>query len=105
MAKDKYVAYVGTYTHENSLGIHVYDVDTQTGVFTERSVAEINNPSYLTVSHDGQTLYSIADEGVASFSIDENGDLSNKELATKNKDFHNLLIQLRRFKSYFKRSR
>lgn len=75
MAKDKYVAYVGTYTHENSLGIHVYDVDTQTGVFTERSVAEINNPSYLTVSHDGQTLYSIADEGVASFSIDENGDL------------------------------
>ena len=33
--------------------------------------------------------------------IDENGDLSNKELATKNKDFHNLLIQFRRFKSYF----
>ena len=23
----KYVAYVGTYTHENSVGIHIYDVD------------------------------------------------------------------------------
>jgi 6-phosphogluconolactonase len=76
MAKDKYVAYVGTYTHENSRGIHVYDVDPDTGVFKLRGVAEINNPSYLTVSRDGKTLYSIADEGVASFAIDENGDLT-----------------------------
>lgn len=76
MAKDRYVAYVGTYTHENSRGIHVYDVDVDTGVFKERSVAEINNPSYLTVSADGKILYSIADEGVASFTIDENGDLT-----------------------------
>lgn len=28
MAQEKYVAkYVGTYTHENSVGIHIYDVD------------------------------------------------------------------------------
>lgn len=27
MKKEKYVAYVGTYTHENSVGIHIYDVD------------------------------------------------------------------------------
>ena len=27
MAQEKYVAYVGTYTHENSIGIHVYDID------------------------------------------------------------------------------
>ena len=73
---DKYVAYVGTYTHENSVGIYVYDLDPETGVLKERSVAPINNPSYLCVSHDGKFLYSIADEGVAAFSIDKNGDLT-----------------------------
>ena len=73
---EKYVAYVGTYTHETSVGIHVYDVDEKIGKLTERSVAEINNPSYLTFSADGRYLYSIADEGVASFSIDDNGDLT-----------------------------
>ena len=45
----KYVAYVGTYTHENSIGIHVYDVNPETGVFTERGVAPINNASDLDV--------------------------------------------------------
>ncbi len=74
-AKDKYVAYVGTYTHENSVGIHVYDVDVNTGVFTEQSVAPINNPSYLTISRDGKYLYSIEDEGVASFEIQPDGNL------------------------------
>ena len=73
---EKFVSYVGTYTHETSVGIHVYDVDTSCGRLTERSVAEINNPSYLTTSKDGRFLYSIADEGVASFSIDKNGDLT-----------------------------
>ena len=29
MKKEKYVAYVGTYTHENSVGIHIYDVDVE----------------------------------------------------------------------------
>ncbi|MCR5097721.1 MAG: lactonase family protein [Lachnospiraceae bacterium] len=76
MSKEKYVAYVGTYTHEHSVGIYVYDIDPENGVLTERSVARVNNPSYLCVSKDGQMLYSIADEGVASFSIDKNGDLT-----------------------------
>ena len=72
---EKYVAYVGTYTHEKSEGIYVYDIDVNTGAMKERSVAYINNPSYVCLSHDGKYLYSIADEGVAAFSIDENGDL------------------------------
>ncbi|MCR5397621.1 MAG: beta-propeller fold lactonase family protein [Lachnospiraceae bacterium] len=76
MSDEKYVAYVGTYTHENSEGIYVYDIDTKTGELKERSLAYINNPSYVCVSHDGKYLYSIADEGVASFSIDANGDLT-----------------------------
>lgn len=72
----KYVAYVGTYTHENSIGIHVYDVNPETGIFTERGVAPINNASDLDVSKDGKFLYSIEDEGVTSFSIDKNGDIT-----------------------------
>ncbi|MBQ7677192.1 MAG: beta-propeller fold lactonase family protein [Lachnospiraceae bacterium] len=72
----KCVAYVGTYTHGNVVGIHVYDVDPGKGVLSERSVAEINNPSYLCTSKDKKYLYSIADEGVAAFSIDANGDLT-----------------------------
>ena len=46
----KYVAYVGTYTHENSVGIHIYDVDELRGTLTERKVVPINNPSDLIVS-------------------------------------------------------
>ncbi len=75
MAQEKYVAYVGTYTHENSVGIHIYDIDTEKGALTERTVVPINNPSYLKVSLDGKFLYSIADEGVAAFAIDEDGNL------------------------------
>ncbi len=29
MSQDKYVAYVGTYTHGNSVGIHLYDVNVE----------------------------------------------------------------------------
>ena len=76
MAKNKTVAYVGTYTHENSIGIYVYDVNPDTGVLTEQSVTPINNPSDIIVSHSGRFLYSIADEGVASYSIDEEGNLT-----------------------------
>ena len=76
MAADRYVAYVGTYTHENSVGIHVYDIDMEKGKLTERSVAPINNPSNVVVAHSGRFLYSIEDEGVAAFAIDENGDLT-----------------------------
>lgn len=76
----KYVAYVGTYTHENSEGIYVYDVDPKTGVFKERSITPINNPSNLTVAHNGHFLYSIADEGVAAYSIGPEGDLTKINL-------------------------
>ena len=38
--------------------------------------------SYLTVSHDGRTLYSIADEGVVSFRILPNGGLARLNRAS-----------------------
>lgn len=75
MKTGKYVAYVGTYTHENSVGIHIYDVDEERGELTERKVVPINNPSDLIVSNSGKYLYSIADEGVEAFAIQPDGDL------------------------------
>ena len=75
MAQEKYVAYVGTYTHENSVGIHIYDVDVTKGYMVERKVVPINNPSDLVVSKNRKFLYSIADEGVEAFKILKDGDL------------------------------
>lgn len=75
MSQEKYVAYVGTYTHENSVGIHIYDLDAESGNMKERKVVEINNPSDLVVSKNRQFLYSIADEGVEAFKILPDGDL------------------------------
>ena len=38
-SKSKYLAYVGTYTHEKSLGIYVYDIEVETGVLKFKEVA------------------------------------------------------------------
>ncbi|MFR6392402.1 MAG: beta-propeller fold lactonase family protein [Roseburia sp.] len=79
--EEKYVVYVGTYTHENSIGIHLYDLDAKSGEMKERKVVPINNPSDLLVSKDGRFLYSIADEGVEAFHILPDGDLESNEQA------------------------
>ena len=75
MKEKKYVAYVGTYTHGNSKGIYIYDLDVENGRAIERKVVPINNPSYIKKSHNGKYLYSISDEGVQSFKILPDGDL------------------------------
>ena len=51
---DKYVAYAGSYTHESSKGIHIYDMDVEKGRITERKEVQIDNPSYLVLSHSGK---------------------------------------------------
>lgn len=77
MGAEKYVAYVGTYTHGSSVGVHVYDLDVENGYMTERNVVPVNNASHLTKSTNGKYLYSIADEGVEVLKIDqETGDLT-----------------------------
>ncbi len=81
---NKYVAYVGTYTLEKSKGIHILDIDTQKGQLTPRKEIDINNPSYITLSHDGRFLYSIADEGVAAYYILPDGDLELMNLCSIN---------------------
>ena len=73
--KEKYVAYVGTYTHGSSIGIHLYDVNVEEGTLSERKVVPVNNSSYVVKSKNGKYLYSIADEGVAVFEIKPDGDL------------------------------
>lgn len=72
--KGKYMAYVGSYSYNGQAkGITVYDVDVAKGRFVYRCEMEVDNSSYLIAASNGKTLYSIADEGVVSFRIHENG--------------------------------
>lgn len=73
--KERYVAYVSTYTMGDSHGIRVYDVDTEKGRFIEKDKVEITNSSYVSISHNGKFLYSITDFGVESYTILSDGGL------------------------------
>ena len=44
---EKYIAYVGSYTHESSKGIHLYDMDVEKGRITERTEFPIDNPETI----------------------------------------------------------
>lgn len=80
----KYVAYVGCYTHEEDDGIHIFDVDVEKGRMTERKTAALTNSTYVALSHNGKYLYSITDNGVASFSVLPDGDLEMINVHTIN---------------------
>jgi len=75
MSKDRYVAYVGTYTQGKSHGIYIFDIDTETWTMKERKVIPVDNPSDVLVSNNGQFLYAITDLGVNAYQILEDGDL------------------------------
>jgi 3-carboxymuconate cyclase len=68
----------GTYTSvEGSKGIYVYRFDTETGKADSVTMAEVANPSYLTLSPDEQFVYSVSENGegdgaVHAFSFDKN---------------------------------
>jgi 6-phosphogluconolactonase len=69
--------YVGSYTHESSFGIHVYDSSDPTGLLVERSEVEgIEHPSFLTTHPGGNTLYAVSETassdggGLVAFRID-----------------------------------
>ena len=74
-AKERYIAYAGTYTLGNSKGIHIFDMDVSAGRIKEIKEVPINNPSYIVMSPDQNFLYSICDEGVTAFKIKDDGDL------------------------------
>ncbi|MCQ2525431.1 MAG: beta-propeller fold lactonase family protein [Lachnospiraceae bacterium] len=75
MAKNKYVAYVSTYTQGDNHGIRIYDVDIDNGRFIEKDKVQITNSSYLAESHNRKYLYSITDMGVEAFKIMPDGAL------------------------------
>ena len=80
--KEMYMAYVGSYSYTGSAqGITVYDVDVEKGIFKKRCETEVDNSSYLVASPDGKVLYSIADEGVVSYKIHENGSITKMNTA------------------------
>lgn len=75
MEQEKYVAYVSTYTQGDSHGIKIYDVNMETGRFTEKDKVEITNSSYVSISHNKKYLYSITDFGVEAYEILKDGGL------------------------------
>ncbi len=84
MSSKKYVAYAGTYTLGKSKGIHIFDVDVKAGRVAPRCEIEIDNPSYIAVSHDQQFLYSISDDGIHAYRILKNGNLEYINSSTIN---------------------
>ncbi len=74
-SKEKYVAYVSTYTQGDNHGIKIYDVDVENGRFTEKDQVEITNSSYVSISHNRKYLYSITDFGVEAYRVLKDGNL------------------------------
>jgi 6-phosphogluconolactonase len=79
---EKYVAYVGSYTHEDSKGIHLFDMDVEKGRIIQRNEYDLDNPSYIAISHSKKYLYAICDQGVAAYSIKEDGELEQLNVAS-----------------------
>jgi len=75
-----YLAYIGTYTRNNSKGIYVFRFDSSTGKLTPIGLAaESNNPSYLAIHPNHRFLYAAIETGdfegknsgaVAAYSVD-----------------------------------
>lgn len=84
MAKEKYVAYISTYTQVDPKGLKVYDVDMEKGRFIKKDEVLISNASYICVSHNKKTLYSITDFGVESYKILKDGNLEKLNFASIN---------------------
>ncbi len=78
----KYVAYVGSYTYiGNSQGITILDMDVDKGTMKVRREEKVHSVPFLEASPDHKYLYALCDEGVATFLIDKDGDLSIYDIA------------------------
>ncbi|WP_423799410.1 lactonase family protein [Neobacillus sp. SAB-20_R2A] len=83
-----YMGYIGTYTKGESKGVYSFTLNAEEGKIENLKVAaELENPTYLTISKDNRFLYSVGKEGdvggVAAFSINDNGELTaiNRQMA------------------------
>lgn len=65
---------VGTYTDSGSEGLYSYSFDQETGDSEPLTVTNIANPSFLAVTPDGKTVFSVteqqSDAAVSSFDFD-----------------------------------
>ena len=82
--EEKYVSYVSTYTINEDVGIHIYDVDVKKGRFAHKGEVKITNSSYLTMTHNGKYLYAITDLGVEGYEILPDGMLRKINRASIN---------------------
>jgi 6-phosphogluconolactonase len=87
--------FIGTYTKGDSKGIYSFTLNSAEGKITDiKAVATLENPTYLTLSHDKKHLYSVAKDGqsggLAAYSISENGDLVpiNRQLSDGSSPCH-----------------
>lgn len=79
----KYVAYIGSHTYiGKSKGITILDVDTEKCSMTKREEVPVSNSAYVKLSPDHRRLYSIADDGIVTFSIEKDGSLTRQGIAT-----------------------
>jgi len=77
--------YVGTYTNAESKGIYYFDFDSTTGKLSNKKlVAEIENPSFLSLSSNRKHLYAVGESNnfdsnnsgsVSAFSVTKDGSL------------------------------
>jgi 6-phosphogluconolactonase len=89
------LGYIGTYTKGGSKGIYSFTLNTAEGKISDiKAVAELENPTYLTLSKDQKYLYSVGKEGnsggLASYSITDNGELTpiNNQLSAGSPPCH-----------------
>jgi 6-phosphogluconolactonase len=78
---EKFIGYIGTYTKGASKGIYSFTLDSTEARITDiNEAAQLENPTYLTISRDNRYLYAVAKEGetggVAAFSINRDGTLT-----------------------------
>jgi len=59
MGTDSMWVFVGTYTHGDSEGIYVLQLDLETGKLEKKSVVASENPSFVTVHPNGGFLYAV----------------------------------------------
>ena len=71
---------VGTYTYDGSHGIYSFRLNTQTGETQLLDSLEMVNPSYLTISEDGQQVYAVCETNderasLSSIRLNEDGSM------------------------------
>ncbi len=76
MGNNRSIGYIGAYTKKESKGVYRFELNYEAKkIENVELAAELDNPTYVTVSEDNQNLYAVAKEGdsggVTAFRINE----------------------------------